>query len=175
MAKPPRKASVPAEREAVHPLFGLRRDIDRLFDDFFRGFPFPSFGRGLFGFDPFERFGATFGVSAPVVDVTETDKQYEVIAELPGMDEKDIEVTLAEGRLTIKGEKKQEKEDKKEDKKKDYYLMERRFGSFNRSIRLPENVNEGRIQAAFKKGVLTITLPKKEVTKKEGKKIEIEG
>lgn len=171
MARTPRKASVPAEREPGHPLFGLRREIDRLFDDFFRGFPLPGFGRSLVDFDPFRRFESAFSVSVPHVDVTETDKHFEVTAELPGMDEKDIEVTLSDGRLTLKGEKKAEKEDKK----KDYYLTERRFGSFNRSFRLPENVNESKIKATFKKGVLTITLPKKAKARTEGKKISISG
>jgi HSP20 family protein len=89
----------------------------------------------------------------PAVDVVESEKAYEITAELPSMDEKNIEVKVTEGSLTIKGEK----QDEKEEKQKDYYLQERHFGSFE----LPESVDADKIEAAFKKGVLTIKLPKK--------------
>ena len=91
--------------------------------------------------------------AAPAVDIAEKDNAYEVTAELPGMDEKNIEVNVANGKLTIKGEKQEEKEEKK----KDYYLHERHFGSFQRSFRVPEGVDADKIDAHFKKGVLTVT------------------
>ncbi len=105
----------------------------------------------------------------PAVDVVETEKAYEVTADLPGMDEKNIEVKVADGVLTIKGEKQQEKEEKK----KDYYLQERSFGSYQRSLELPEGVETDKIEASFKKGVLTVTLPKKPEAQKSTKKIEV--
>jgi HSP20 family protein len=107
----------------------------------------------------------------PVVDVVEGDKAYEITAELPGMDEKNIEVKIADGRLTIKGEKQEEKEEKK----KDYYLQERHFGSFERSFDIPESVDPNKIEANVKKGVLTVTLPKKAEALKPAKKIEVKA
>jgi HSP20 family protein len=105
------------------------------------------------------------------VDVSEGEKAYEITAELPGLDEKDIEVKLALGGLTIKGEKREEKEEKK----KDYYLHERHFGSFERYFRLPDEVDPDKIEASFKKGVLTVTLPKKPEAQKAEKKIAIKA
>jgi HSP20 family protein len=99
----------------------------------------------------------------------ESEKAYEIIAELPGMDEKNIEVKMADGVLTIKGEKREEKEEKQ----KDYYLQERSFGSFERSFEVPETVETDKIEASFKKGVLTLTLPKKAEAQKPAKKIEV--
>jgi len=90
---------------------------------------------------------------------------------LPGMDEKNIEVKVADGTLTIKGEKQEEKEEKK----KDYYLRERSFGSFERSFAIPEGVDVDKIEASFKKGVLTLTLPKKPEAQKPAKKIDIKA
>ncbi len=92
----------------------------------------------------------------PRLDVTETEKNVEVKTELPGMERKDIDITLDRGLLVIKGEKREEKE-----KKEHYYhLVERRYGSFCRTIRLPAEVKEEKIEATFKDGVLTVTLPK---------------
>jgi HSP20 family molecular chaperone IbpA len=98
---------------------------------------------------PFRRAEAAFG-AVPAVDVTQTDKGYEITAELPGMEEKDIDVKLTNGILTIRGEKR----DEKEEKKKDYYMRERSFGSFERSFQVPDNVDADKIDASFKKGVL---------------------
>jgi HSP20 family molecular chaperone IbpA len=113
-----------------------------------------------------KRFGAV-----PAVDVTQTDKGYEVTAELPGMEEKDIEVKLANGILTIKGEKR----DEKEEKKKDYYVRERSFGSFERSFQVPADVDADEINASFKKGVLTVMLPKSAEAQRAEKKIEVKA
>ena len=93
---------------------------------------------------------------APRVDVSETDTELKIEAELPGIDEKDVEVVLSDGRLTIKGEKKQEKEEKK----KDYHMVERSYGSFARSIVLPFEADPDKVKATFAKGVLTVTVPK---------------
>jgi len=101
----------------------------------------------------------------------ESEKAYEIIAELPGMDEKNIEVKMADGVLTIKGEKREEKEEKQ----KDYYLQERSFGSFERSFEVPETVETDKIEASFRKGVLTLTLPKKAEAQKAAKKIEVKA
>ena len=146
------------------PVENLRREIDRLFEEFDGGAWLSPLARSLF-----ER-GST-GVAAPAVDVAETDKAYEVSAELPGMDEKNIDVKFSDGVLTIKGEK----EEVKEEKKKDYYLNERSFGSFQRSFRLPDGVDADKIEANFKKGVLTVTVPKSAEAQKAAKKIEIKA
>ena len=95
----------------------------------------------------------------------------EWVAELPGMDEKNIEVKLVNGGLTIKGEKREEKEEKK----KDYYLHERHFGSFERCLTVPEGVDSSKIEATFKRGVLTLTLPKKPEAQKPAKRIEVKA
>ena len=87
------------------------------------------------------------------------------------MDEKNLEVKVADGNLIIKGEKQEEKEEKK----KDYYLQERSFGSFQRSFELPESVDADKIEANFKKGVLTVKLPKKPQAQKAAKKIEVKA
>ena len=108
-------------------------------------------------------------VSAPVVDVVEKEREYQVSAELPGLEEKDVEVSVADDMLTIKGEKKEEKEEKA----KNYYLSERRYGAFQRSFRLPPGVDSAKIEANFQKGVLTVTLPKTPEAQKKEKKIEI--
>jgi HSP20 family protein len=150
------KKSVPVRREGENPFALLRREMDSLFDNFFRGFDV----------EPFE---SRLGAFSPKVDVTENDKEIKVTAELPGMDEKDIDVSLQSDMLTIKGEKKEEKEDKG----KDYYRMERSYGSFSRSIPLPVEVETNKVEAKFKKGVLSITLPKTAKAVAETKKIPV--
>jgi len=105
----------------------------------------------------------------PAVDIAEKDKEYEITAELPGMDESNIDVKFADGLLTIKGEKKEEKEEKN----KDYYLSERRYGSFQRSFPVPESVDANKIEAKFVNGVLTVKLPKSPEAQKNEKKIAI--
>jgi HSP20 family protein len=109
--------------------------------------------------------------TSPAVDVVESEMAYEITAELPGMDEKNIEVKVANGSLTIKGEKQEEKEEKK----KDYYLHERKFGSFERSFEVPDTFDVDKIEATFKKGVLSVTLPKKAEAQKPAKKVEVKA
>ncbi len=168
---------LPVKREEMEPSFAmpwrpfesLRQEIDRLFDDFGFGSRWP-FGRSLFAAEPMFRRQLRWATT-PAVDVVESEKAYEITAELPGMDEKNIEVKVADGRLTIKGEKQEEKEEKK----KDYYLHERHFGSFQRSFEVPDTVDPDKIEAKFKKGVLMVTLPKKPEAQKPAKKIEVKA
>ena len=124
------------------------------------------FRRSIFGVEPFWRRELSW-TGAPAVDITESDKAYEVTAELPSMDE----VKVVNGNLTIEGEKQEEKEEKK----KDYYLHERRFGSFERSFQVPEGVDADKIEASFKKGVLTVVLPKKPEAQKPARKIDVKA
>jgi len=100
----------------------------------------------------------------------ESEKMYEIMAEMPGMDEKNIEVKVADGTLIIKGEK----QEKREETGKEYYLRERNFGSFERSFTVPETIDTDKIEASFKSGVLTLILPKKPEAQKPAKKIEVE-
>ncbi|MDG4880398.1 Hsp20/alpha crystallin family protein [Mesorhizobium sp. WSM4884] len=151
------------------PFESLRREIDRLFDDFH---PFdlrlPS-TRSFFGRD-FPALRSDWSV-APAMDLIEKANEYEITAELPGIDEKNVEIKLANNVLTIKGEKKEEKEEKE----KDYYLSERRYGSFQRSFQLPEGVDADKIDASFTKGVLTVKLPKTAEAQKAEKKITVKA
>jgi HSP20 family protein len=173
MAETVTKLPVKSDKETAptaghHPLETLQREIDRLFSDFSVGWPFR---RPSFGFEPLWRMDDGRWGAVPAVDVAEKDKAYEITAELPGMDEKAIELKVAGGVLTITGEKQEEKEEKK----KGYYLSERRFGSFQRSFRIPDDVDADKIDAGFKKGVLTVTLPKKPEAVRSEKKIAVKA
>ena len=119
-AKAPERATT---LQTWRPFESLRREIDQLFEDFGRGAGHTPFHRSIFDVEPFWRRELTWP-AAPAVDIAEKDNAYEVTAELPGMDEKNIEVRFANGNLIIKGEK----EEEKEEKKKNYYLRERHFG-----------------------------------------------
>lgn len=131
----------------------LRREMDSLWDRFFSE-------------RPIERLG---GEWTPSLDVSETKDKVVVKAEVPGVDPKEIEVSLSNGVLTIKGERKQEREEKDEN----YHLIERSYGSFSRSLRLPAEVQEGDVKANYKDGVLKITFPKTERAKEKEIKIEV--
>ncbi len=133
----------------------LRSEMDRLWDDYF--------GSGRKALRPLE------GTWLPSVDVSETTDKIMVKAEVPGMDAKDIDISISGDVLTIKGEKKTEREEKEEN----YHLVERSYGSFSRSLRLPVAVDADKIEATYKQGVLTITCPKKEEAK--AKPIEIKA
>ncbi|MFA8356977.1 Hsp20/alpha crystallin family protein [Burkholderia ubonensis] len=171
---PVKKSEESAERswplQTWHPMESLRREIDRLFDEFDGGFKMLPFRRSVFDIEPFWRRERALQ-SVPAVDVAETDKAYEITAELPGLEEKDVEVKLVNGGLTIKGTKNEEKEEKR----KDYYLHERRYGSFERYFDMPQGIDKDKIEATFKKGVLTVTLPKTPEAQKAEKKIPIKG
>ena len=147
------------------PFQSFRTEIDRLFDSFLGGGGFPSltsFRQSL----PAAAQGMT-----PTLDVKENEKEIVVKADLPGLDEKDINLTIHNGVLSLWGEKKSEHTDEREN----YHVMERSYGSFQRSIRLPETINEDKAEARFDKGVLTITLPKRPEMVSTQKKIEIKG
>ena len=148
----------------------LWRDVDRLFEDFDGRFWRSPSRRASFDIEPFWQGEATWGTT-PAVDIVEKDNAFEVVADVPGFDEKNIEVKIADGGLTIKGER----QDVKEEKKKDYHLNERRFASFERSFRLPESVDTDKIEANFKSGVLTVTLPKTAEAQKAEKKITVKA
>ena len=156
--------------EAWRPFESLRREVDRLFEDFDRGFWHLPSRRALFAGEPFLQQARTWSM-APAVDVSEKEKTYEIAVELPGIDEKDIEVKLSGGVLTIKGEKKEEKEEKR----KDYHVSERRYGSFERSFQLPDGVDAEKIDATFKNGVLMVSLPKTAEAQKQEKKIAVKA
>ncbi len=144
----------------------LRREIDRLFDDFDRGFWGFPFRRSLNEWEP-----RWMGEVAPAVDVAERDKAYEITAELPGLDQNNIELKIANGTLTIKGEKKQETEEKK----KNSYMSERHYGAFERSFQVPQDVDETKIEASFSKGLLTVNLPKNGGSQKPAQTITVKA
>jgi HSP20 family protein len=155
--------------QAWRPFDILRRDVDRLFDDFtLNPFRLPL-RRPAFDLEPF--WSADSWVAQPAMDLVERDNAFELSAEMPGLDENNIEVNVANGVLTVKGHKEEDKAEKKED----FHLRERRFGSFVRSVRLPETVDAEQIEAAFKNGVLKVILPKKAEAQTPVKKIEVRG
>lgn len=140
-------------RDLATEISDLQREINRMFDRFFRGFE-----------DEEEVRLATW---SPRVDISETDDEYIVRAEVPGVSKDDIKVTIKDNVLTISGEKKQEKEMKNEN----FHRVERVYGSFSRTFTLPGAVKVDKIEAKFKDGVLTIKLPKVEEAK--AKEIEV--
>lgn len=167
--EPTAREKTPATREAVPDVWrSFRNEMDRLFDRFDSGFGLPAVRR-MFDLAPVWRSETSFGVNMPAVDVAEDDKAYKITAELPGLDEKNIEVSLSGDSLVLKGEKRQEKEEKD----KNYYLSERSYGSFQRIFRLPDGVDRDKVAASFAKGVLTVTVPKTGEAQKEPKKIEV--
>jgi HSP20 family protein len=159
------KKSVPAR--SPDPWRSLHDEMDRLFDRFASGFGMPKL-RHWFDTAPNWTYESSFSFPSPAVDVTEDEKAYKITVELPGLEEKDVNVTLAGGLLTIKGEKSYEKEDKD----KNRHVSERSYGSFQRSFALPESVEADKIAADMAKGVLTVTLPKTAQAAKQ-QKIEV--
>ncbi len=145
----------------------FRTEMDRLFDRF--GFGVPSLSRMFMTPPGFTAPALT--VSAPAVEISEDNNAWRLTAELPGLAEKDVEVVLADDVLTLRGEKKQEREESGTN----FHISERSYGSFARSFVLPEGVDRNGIGAAFAKGVLTVTLPKKPEAKVEEKRIEVKA
>lgn len=139
----------------------LHQEMENLFDDFWKGS-----GRQSLASTPWAHAQVM-----PHIDVTEDDEAFHVQVELPGMDKDDVDITLASGVLTIRGEKKRDEEEKG----KDYFRKERSFGAFRRSLQLPADVDEKDIQASFKKGVLHIRLPKTEEAQKHVTHIDIKA
>ena len=152
--------SLLGQREGGDPLHSLQREIEHVFDDFHRGFHLPAWIRSS------ENGG---GALSPRIDVSETNGDIEVTAELPGVDEEDVDIELVDNTLTIGGEKKFEKEEKG----KDFHLTERSYGSFKRSIRLPFDADASKATAKFENGVLTVVLPKPPEAKAKTRKIEL--
>ncbi|WP_332302827.1 Hsp20/alpha crystallin family protein [Rhizobium sp. GR12] len=142
------------------PFLSLHREVNRLFDDVFRGFGsgLPSFGNG-----------SAFRAGWPSVEISEADKEIKVTAEVPGLEEKDIEVLLNDGVLTLKGEKRSENEDR------DRQFSERYYGRFERRVPLGVEVDEDKVDASFRNGVLTVTLPKTEKAQSQVKRIAIKS
>jgi HSP20 family protein len=140
-----------------NPFLSLHREVNRLFDDVFRSFDgrLPAFG------------SPSFGAAWPNVEISETDKAIKVTAEIPGLDEKDVELLLNDGVLTLKGEKRSETEDK------DKQFSERFYGRFERSIPLGVEVEEDKVDAQFRNGVLTVVLPKSAKAQSQVKRIAI--
>jgi HSP20 family protein len=151
--------AMPVQRY-IDPFSSMRTEMDRVFDSFL--------GRGFGRFPAFARVEDSDAV-VPSIDVRETEAELVVEAELPGMDEKDVSVTLTNGVLTLKGEKKSEREEKKDD----YHLMERSYGSFQRSFQVADTIDADKVKAAFEKGVLKVTLPKRPEAVKSEKRIPI--
>jgi HSP20 family protein len=146
----------------------FRSEMDRLFDRFGSGFGFPSLRRM---FDVESPWRSSFSFSMPAIDMSEDEKTYKVSAELPGMDSKDIDVSVTGDTLVLRGEKRQEKEEKD----KNYHFSERAYGSFQRAFELPASIDRGKITADFSKGVLTITLPKTVEAQQPTKKIAVKA
>ena len=150
------RSLMPFARRPDDSFLSLQREMNRLFDQAFQGFP--------------EIVGSNKAVLAPSMDVKETEKAVEIQTELPGVDQKDVDVSYANGILTIKGEKKAEKDETKAG----YQVSERSYGSFLRSLSV-DDVNADKIEARFDKGVLKITLPKVPAAQAKTKKIEVKA
>lgn len=155
-----RRSELPLRRAEDHSFFALQREMNRMFDDFFRGFDLMPFGDGR-----------NLSLFIPPVDIREDEKEVKIQVELPGMEEKDIDVTVSESALTIRGERK----DKREDKGEHYWQKEMNYGSFSRVIPLPEGVDTEKVDARFKNGILTVALPWLEEAKKRVKKIAVKA
>ena len=156
------RSSVPSttHSEETNPFLTVHRKIDRLFDDVFNRFD--SGTPALFG-----RMPSWPGGSWPSLEVNASDKEVRISAELPGMDEKDVEILVDDDVLTIRGEKRSETEDK------DRHFSERYYGRFERNIALPFEVEEDKAEATFKNGVLTVALPKSAKAQEKAKRIAI--
>ncbi|WP_167108802.1 Hsp20/alpha crystallin family protein [Sphingomonas oligoaromativorans] len=149
---------VTSERRAdSNPLLSLHREVNRLFDDVFRGFGMPSFS------------GIDAGAEWPQIELAETEKELRIIAELPGLDEKDIDIEVEEGALTIRGEKKAEVEDRERG------YSERSYGRFERRIGLPRGIDRDKTSATFRNCVLVVTLPRTEAANENVRRIPIHG
>jgi HSP20 family protein len=156
---PWRRKDLALGSEKENPFQAMQREINRVFDRFSHGF----------GWGDLAEREAPLGGFFPSVDVSETDKEIHVTAEIPGLEAKDLDVSLSGSNLVIRGEKKAEKEEKGEQ----YYHKESSYGAFHRSIPLPAEVEEDKIEATYKKGVLKISLPKSPEAQKVRKKITV--
>ena len=161
-----RGRTVPAPRgnDEGSPFLALHREMNRLFNDVLRGGVAPSGGQGQSG-------GGQGGVLlAPHMDVTETDREVRLQAELPGVAEKDIDISLNDDVLSIRAEKKQERREERHG----VHISERAYGTFQRAIRLPFKVDPDQVQATFENGVLSVTLPKTQ-PQERNRRIRVQG
>jgi HSP20 family protein len=147
-------------RRENNPFSSLQNEINRVFEGFFNDFQSPSLLPSAW---------IESQMATPVVDIFENEKSFKVEAELPGIQQDDVEVTINDNYLTIKGEKKASKEDKEDN----YVRRERYYGSYQRTIALPETADADKAKATFKKGVLWIEIPKKKEAIKPSRKVEI--
>lgn len=157
-------------RGAAHPVEQLRTEIDRLLSDFLRGYWHIPFRRSAVDVEPIWRGDISLGAT-PTVDIVDKDDAYKLTAELPGVDEKQVEIRFANGTLTIEGKKDEEPEDARQD----HFVSERHFGDFHRTFRVPDGVDPDKIEANFKNGVLSVTLPKTAKSLRKQKTAEIKN
>lgn len=152
-----------------HPIAQFHRDIDRLFEDAFRSFGVPSiFDRGSLFKDNLWS-AEDSALIKPQVDIATDENQYKIVADLPGLNDDAVKLEVSNGTLTISGEKKQENEEKDQH----FYRVERSYGAFRRVLTLPEDANEDEIEAKLKDGVLTVSIPRRQLPKPDVKQIEI--
>jgi HSP20 family protein len=162
-----RSGSGPRWPETADPLSAFRRDMNRVFEEFLRGFGAP----GALAAAP----QAAAALLTPQINVSETDQEIRVTAELPGLDEDDVEVMLADDTLTISGEKAAEQEETEGEGERSYHVVERSSGAFSRTLQLPFPVNPDEVEAVFRNGVLTITIPKPQAVQQKLRKIAVKG
>lgn len=164
--------TIPIRREMGHdrsvavtrPIEQLHHEIDRLFERAFQGF-----GWGHSGFDRLPFAHMTDHMIKPTLDLGATDKAYTITVEIPGVNENDVKLEITNDTLTISGEKEQASEEKE----KNYYRLERSYGTFQRVLSLPEDIDQDNVKASFKKGVLTVTMPRKALPKSDVRQIAI--
>jgi HSP20 family protein len=164
------KRTSPAPASVPDVWRSFRGEMDQLFDRFFSPYSMPSLRR-MFDLAPAWRPDTSFSFAAPAIDFGEDDKAYKITAELPGLEAKDLDVSIAGDTLLIKGEKRQETEQKE----KNYHVSERAYGSFQRAFALPDGVARDKITADLSKGVLTLTLPKTAEAQKPARKIDVKA
>lgn len=149
-------ALIPRRHEGRGGLFDLQSRINRVFEDLWRGFPLAPWGEQEASW-------------LPALDVSETDEAVRVQAELPGVEPAEVDISLSDDLLTIRGEKKAEKEEIE----RDYHRIERSYGSFSRTVRLPAAVDQEKVEATFKDGILSVILPKREEARTRKVKVEV--
>ena len=158
----PWKSQFPFARGGRDPFASFRSEFDRLFEDFFGDAPASA-----------REEGSVAKALAPRLDIAESEKAYTIAAELPGVDERDLDVTVADGLLTIKGEKRSEAEEK--DEAKNFHRVERSYGLYERRLTLPPEADQSKIDADFRNGVLTVTIPKSKAASEAVRKIAIKS
>jgi HSP20 family protein len=156
-----RRPDMPVSQD--HPVLRLHREIDKLFESALRGVGFAP------GSDRESSASLQSELLKPTLDLAATENEYTISVELPGVECGEVKLELVDDSLKIEGEKRQEKEQKE----KDFYRMERSYGSFQRVLSLPDDADQNQIEAVFKNGVMTITVPRKSIPESEVKQIEV--